>query len=83
MNINAIKYNELPVNNAVDDKNKKQAEVRDLTKSIIQLSIDENSDSGIVTCDNMYLLGKSEYIEYKTENDNTFINAVMCRKNYI
>ena len=83
MNINAIKYNELPVNNGVDDKNKKQAEVRDLTKSIIQLSIDENSDSGIVTCDNMYLLGKSEYIEYKTENDNTFINAVMCWKNYI
>ena len=83
MNINAIKYNELPVNNGVDDKNKKQAEVRDLTKSIIQLSIDENSDSGIVTCDNMYLLGKSEYIEYKTENDNTFINVVMCWKNYI
>ena len=40
---------ELPVNNNVDDINEKQGEVNDLTKSISQLSIDENSDLGIVT----------------------------------
>ena len=40
---------ELPVNNNVDDINKKQGEVNDLTKSISWLSIDENSDLGIVT----------------------------------
>ena len=33
---------ELPVNNNVDDINEKQGEVNDLTKSISQLSIDEN-----------------------------------------
>ena len=57
MNMNAIdqnKYNELSVNNDVEDKNKKNAEVNDWKKLISLLSIDGNSDSGIVPCDNVY-----------------------------
>ena len=75
ININAINQNndiELLVNNNVDDINQKQGEVNDLTKSISRLSIDENSYLGIVTYDNKHLPSKNEYIEYKTENDNTW-----------
>lgn len=39
----------MPVNNNIDDMNEKLAEVNDLTKSINRLSIDENSDSRILT----------------------------------
>ena len=52
--------------------NEKQGEVNNLTNSISQLSVDENSDLGIVTYDNKHLPSKNEYIEYKTENDNTW-----------
>ena len=55
ININAINPNndiELPIKNNVDDIKEKQSEVNDLTKSISQLSIDENSDLGIITYDN-------------------------------
>ena len=62
----------IPVNNNIDDLDKKQGEVNDLTKSISQLSIDENSDLGIATYDNKHLPSKNEYTEYKTENDNTW-----------
>ena len=51
ININAINPNndtELPIKNNVDDIKEKQSEVNDLTKSISQLSIDENSDLGII-----------------------------------
>ena len=62
---------ELPVNNNVDDVTEKQGEVNDLTKSTSRLSIDEHSDSVIVTYDKQHLTSKNEYIGYKTENDNT------------
>ena len=58
ININAINPNndiELPIKNNVDDIKEKQSEVNDLTKSISQLSIDENSDLGIITYDNKHL----------------------------
>ena len=42
---------ELPVNNNVDDVTEKKGEVNDLTKSTSRLSIDEHSDSVIVTYD--------------------------------
>ena len=51
ININAINPNndiELPIKNNVDDIKEKQSEVNDLAKSISQLSIDENSDLGII-----------------------------------
>ena len=75
ININAINPNndvELPIKNNVDDIKEKQSEVNDLTKSISQLSIDENSDLGIITYDNKHLPSKNEYIECKTENGNTW-----------
>ena len=40
--INQNNYNELPVNNSIDDMIEKQAEVNDLIKSISWLSVDEN-----------------------------------------
>ena len=80
ININTINQNniELPVNNNVDDINKKQGKVNNLTKSISQLSIDENSDSGIVTYDNKHLPSKNEYNVYKTENAIHGINVNLC-----
>ena len=75
ININAINQNndiELPVNSNIDVTNKKQAEGNGLKKSISWLSIDENSDSGIVTYDSKHVPKKTEYTEYKTENDNTW-----------
>ena len=51
MKINAFNQNndiELPIKNNVDDIKEKQSEVNDLAKSISQLSIDENSDLGII-----------------------------------
>lgn len=60
MNINVFNQNnnELPVNDNVDDMDKQQAEVNDSSKSIRLLSIDENSDSRIVTYGNMHLPSK-------------------------
>ena len=78
INTNAINRNndiELQIKNNVDDIKEKQSEVNDLTKSISQLSIDENSDLGIITYDNQHLPSKNEYIEYKTENGNTWNNG--------
>ena len=75
ININSINQNEnieLPINNNADDIMGKQGDVNDLTKSISQLSIDENSDLGTAKYDNKHLPSKNEYIEYKTENDNTW-----------
>ena len=75
MKINAFHQNndiELLIKNNVDDIKEKQSEVNDLTKSISQLSIDENSDLGTAKYDNKHLPSKNEYIEYKTENDNTW-----------
>ena len=57
--INQINDNELPVNNNIDNINKKQGEVNDLTKSISWLGIDENSDPGILTYDKMHLPSKN------------------------
>lgn len=60
--INQNNYNELPVNNSIDDMIEKQAEVNDLIKSISWLSVDENWDSGILTYDNMQLPRIHQYI---------------------
>ena len=57
--INQINDNELPVNNNIDNINKKQGEVNDLTKSISWLGIDENSDPGILTYDKMHSPSKN------------------------
>lgn len=40
---------ELPVNNNIDNMNEKFTEVNDLTKSISRLSINKNSDLGVLT----------------------------------
>ena len=74
INVNVTNQNndtESPVHNNVYDILERQGEVDDLTKSISRLSIDENSDSGILTY-NKHLPSKNEYTEYKTENDNTW-----------
>ena len=74
INVNVTNQNndtESPVHNNVYDILERQCEVDDLTKSISRLSIDENSDSGILTY-NKHLPSKNEYTEYKTENDNTW-----------
>ena len=77
MNINVFNQNnnELPVNDNVDDMDKQQAEVNDSSKSIRLLSIDENSDSRIVTYGNMHLPSKNEYIEYKLKMTVNEINV--------
>ena len=77
MNINVFNQNnnELPVNDNVDDMDKQQAEVNDSSKSIRLLSIDENSDSRIVTYGNMRLPSKNEYIEYKLKMTVNEINV--------
>lgn len=57
--INQIINNRLLVDNDIDDMNKNPAEVTDLTKSISRVSIDENSDSGILTYPHILLPSKN------------------------
>ena len=71
ININAINWNndiELPIKNNVDDIKEKQSEVNDLAKSISQLSIDENSDLGIIIssgwCSESFVLVQKNWLCY-------------------
>ena len=49
-------------------------EVNDLTKSISRLSINKNSDLGVLTFTSILLPSKNQYIEYNAENDNTWMS---------
>ena len=49
-------------------------EVNDLTKSISRLSINKNSDLGVLTFTCILLPSKNQYIEYNAENDNTWMS---------
>ena len=73
--INGINHsinNGLLFNNKIDDMNEKRAEVNDLIKSISRLSIDDHSDSGILTYPNIHLPSKNQYTEYNNNFNFNF-----------